>query len=87
MYPTIFHATHITRTSRSLIDNFFTYSNQSWESGVLNCDLSDHETIFLCINRPIIHLQPSSCMYKHVVTKKIVNFISLQRFDFVTDTS
>ena len=43
--------------------------------------------ILLCINRPIIHPQLLSCIYKHAVTKNLVNFISSQRFDFVTDTS
>ena len=54
-YPTFFHATHITKTSRSLLDNFFTNCNQPWESGVLGCDLSDHEMVFLCTNRRAAH--------------------------------
>ena len=56
------------------------------KKGALNCDLSDNEIIFLCINRPIAHPMPSSYMRRHILTKNLVNFISSQRFDFVTYT-
>ncbi len=87
LYPTIFHPTHIRGNSKSLIDNFFTNCCQSWHSGVLNCDLSDHEMIFLSIDKRVMQSNPSNSVRKFLSTKKLVKFVSSVNFDFIDNTS
>ena len=60
-YPTIFYPIHITENSKSLIDNFFN-CNYLWQSGVLDCNLSDHEIIFFSI---YIHVAETR-LYDHI---------------------
>ena len=86
-YPTIIYPTRIAKNSKSLIDNFFVNRNYLWQSGVLDCNLSDHETIFLSIDIPV----PKSRSYDHISKffscKLFCKYISPQQFDFVTDIS
>jgi Endonuclease/Exonuclease/phosphatase family len=49
LYPTIYFPTRITKCSSTLIDNIFTNCVSQWLSGVLDCDLSDHQMdIHIC---------------------------------------
>jgi hypothetical protein len=85
-YPTIYLPTRITPTACTLIDNIFTNYSSTWLSGVLNCNLSDHEMVFLSID-PICHVSPVSSTVSSVSTKKLIKFVGECNWNFVTETS
>ena len=88
LYPTIFLPTRVTKHSSTLIDNFFTNTQLSWNSGVFNSDLSDHFMIFLCIHITNLETNKSkSFLNKQVNMSGFVHDVSCLSWDFITDAS
>ncbi len=88
LYPTIFFPTRVTNQSSTIIDNCFTNTQLDWKSGVLNCSLSDHYMIFLCINFPNIKVQKEKeYMHKQVDMFAFTKDVANLSWDFITDTS
>ena len=56
-------------------------------SGVLNCDPSDHEMMFLFIDERVTQSNPSNHVRKFHCSKRVVKFISNINFNFFNNTS
>jgi hypothetical protein len=86
-YPTIFCPTHHTDNTESIIDNIFTNYSHSWLSGVLNCALSDHNMIFICVDKVLdSHISVDISSYS-VSPTKLYRSVAACKWDFVSDTS
>lgn len=87
IYPTIYYPTRLTISKQSLIDNIFTNCSSSWLSGVLNCNLSDHEMILLCADAvPTKSASSSNCLIS-VSPAKLEKAAAAYNWNFVTETS